>query len=352
MNKPLTVRVSSETEQTAELIRGVISKDKNKSKTEKLLLIDSLEQSLSLIPQNEWRSIVDETFRVLLIECEERDCEVIFRAQELLTKLQMNPMQPGGIIYEVFNLENAARRRRELLADPRSHLEWIHVDGGEFWMGEDHYMFNEAPARLLNVDEFWISKHPVINHIAARFPFIELTLAHVDTSCPVVGLNWYEATYFALWIGCRLPREAEWEYAARGGTNAQRTPYFFGSDPEQLAYYAWFNEPNRDHPHAVDELNPLTGNENLNPLGIANILGNVWEWCEDIYSNYEPLDRGTSVADYHSQAMMSGEKVLRGGTFRGAGHNARCGRRVFSHPSNRGSVVGFRLIYDKAIGAS
>jgi formylglycine-generating enzyme required for sulfatase activity len=352
VNKPLTVRICSEFEKTKELVYEVLSKDKGRAKTEKLLLLDSLEDSLHLIPSNAWEAIVNETLSILLIKCEEKDCEVIFRAEELLQRLGMHPLNPGGIIYEIFDLGNAAKRQQEFLADPQNHLLWIEVEGGEFWMGEDHYMFNESPTRLVSANSFGISKHPVINRMASGFRFLELNLVNASPSAPVVGLTWYEARYFALWIGCRLPRESEWEYAARGGAKGIRTdrdidaPYFFGSNLEELARHVWYNDPSRDGPHTVDELNLLTQNENLNPLGIANILGNVWEWCDDIYSNYEGSD-GMEIAEFHQKEMMSGEKVLRGGTFRGSKDTVRCGRRVFSHPSNRGSTVGFRLVCDK-----
>lgn len=355
-NKPLTVRVCSEIEKTKVLIYEVLSKDKRRAKTEKLLLLDSLEDSLHLITRHEWESLVEETLRILLINCEEKDCEVIFRAEELLQRLGMRPLNAGSIIYEIFDLANTMKRQEQFLLDPQNHFLWIDVEGGEFLMGEDHYMFNEGPSRMVTVKSFSISKHPVTNRMASGFPFLELKLTNASPSAPVVGLTWYECRYFALWIGCRLPRESEWEYAARGGTNTIRThrdidaPYFFGSSVEELARHVWYDDPAREHPHAVDELNPRTQKENLNPLGIANILGNVWEWCDDIYSNYEASGDEVETAQFHQKEMMSGEKVLRGGTFRGSKDTVRCGRRVFSHPGNRGSTVGFRLVCDK--GAS
>ena len=92
----------------------------------------------------------------------------------------------------------------------------------------------------------------------------------------------------------------------------------------------------RDHPHSVNEVNPETGQPNLNPLGLANMLGNVWEWCEEIYHD---KDR-----DFHRKEILSGARIMRGGTFRGGPDTVRCGRRVFVFPSNRGSTVGVRVV--------
>jgi formylglycine-generating enzyme required for sulfatase activity len=118
-----------------------------------------------------------------------------------------------------------------------------------------------------------------------------------DDSHPVVCINWHDATAYVAWLAhetgrpYRLPSEAEWEYAARGGT---RTPYFFGSDPDALCAYdnghdftskeahpgmAWPPVACRD---GFAETAPV-GSFKPNPLGLYDVHGNVWEWLADCY---------------------------------------------------------------------
>ena len=334
VNRPLAIRAASEVGQSAELIRGIAQE--REGNVERLLLIDSLEQSLQLLPSDERAQVVEETLRTLLIECEERDCEVIFRADELLDRLKMTPLAKGGVLYRLFDLEAASERQRRLLEDPAMHFSLIEVDGGQFWMGEHDQHPNEAPRRLIEVGSFWMSKHPLTNRIARQFPFLATRIDDRYPDDPVVGLTWFEARYVAMWIGCRLPSEVEWEYAARGGRNALQGPYYFDHTQEALERHIWYGDQKRDHPHSVNEVNPETGQPNLNPLGLANMLGNVWEWCEEIYHD---KDR-----DFHRKEILSGARIMRGGTFRGGPDTVRCGRRVFAFPSNRGSTVGVRVV--------
>lgn len=345
VNKPLALRASAETQQADLLIKELSSGDRSQAKNQKLLLLDALEQSLQLFSKPDQRHMVEETVTLLLLRFEERDAEVVYRAEDLLRRCGILALEPGGIIHTLLQLDRAEERRRGLLQDPAAHFSWIEVDGGEFWMGEDHHMFNERPARRVGVSSFRIAKHPVTNYMMANFNLVQPeTIALGFPSHPVVGLTWYEARYFAIWLGCRLPQEREWEYAARGGLHSVRSAYFFGDDQEQLRNHAWFNEPDATRPHSVDEQNPFTQSENLNPLGIANILGNVWEWCDDAYSNPISSDGTRQGPEFHREEMMSGEKVMRGGAFRGSADTLRCARRVFANPRTRGSTVGFRLV--------
>ncbi len=134
LNRPLALRVTTEVKTpAAELLKPLIEQEEGNQS--KLLLIDGLEQSLRLISATEQQKLVQETLDILLIKCEERDCEVIYHAQELLEKIGLQPLQPGGLIYELFDLAHAVERQQKLLADPANHFEWIEVEGGEFLDG-------------------------------------------------------------------------------------------------------------------------------------------------------------------------------------------------------------------------
>jgi formylglycine-generating enzyme required for sulfatase activity len=131
--------------------------------------------------------------------------------------------------------------------------------------------------------------------------------------------------------GFRLPTEAEWEYACRAGSE---TKYPFGDDSAELGKYAWFGEDfNTGKTHPVGQKQP-------NRWGLHDMLGNVWEWCQDgydanSYKNAPPVDPpGPSGASH---------RVFRGGGWRGSPRGCRSADRVRSEPEDRSSCLGFRL---------
>ena len=339
INRPLALRVTTETKAPAAvIIRPLIEQEEGNQG--KLLLIESLEQSLPLIVESGRQSLVQETLSIMLVECGERDCQVIYRAQALLEKMGLKPLNPGGIIYELLDLSNAAGRREEFLNGPANCFEWVQVQGGTFRMGDDSHRDDERPAHQVKIDRFLMAKHPVTNRLLAGFPFGEKYPKYGGDNHPAVGNTWFEACYFALWLGARLPTEAEWEYAARGGRNARSAQYYFGDNPEDLTQHAWFNEGDKPHAHAVDENNTHTGRENLNSPGLANMHGNVYDWCADWY------DAGyykNSPKDNPKGPEKGSSRVIRGGGWSGDARGCRSAIRNISGPDDRGYNVGFRL---------
>jgi len=324
VNRPLALRVTTEVKvPAATLIKPLIAAQEGNAA--RLLLIDGLEQSLPLIPEWQRPALVRETLRILLIDCEEKDCEVMYHAQELLERAGLPSVGQGGLIYEYLDLAHARDRQERMLADPANHFEWIEIEGGSFMMGDDAGEDDERPAHEVSLDGFALAKHPVTNRMLSSFPLGSKYPNYGGDSHPAVGNTWYEAYYFALWLGCRLPAEAQWEYAARGGTQSQ---YFVGDDEEMLADHAWFGETKRKFAHAVDEVNSRTGEENLNPFGLANITGNVWEWCADWYGRYseQPVQNPPGPEKGSS-------RVLRGGSWNDFGRDLRSAFRDGIDPS-------------------
>jgi len=358
LNRPLALRVTTEVKTpAAELLKPLIKKEAGNQG--KLLLIDGLEQSLRLIAATDQQKLVQETLDILLIKCQERDCEVIYHSQELLEKIGLQPLQPGGLIYELFDLAHAAERQQKLLADPANHFEWIEVEGGEFWMGDDEHRDDEKPAHRVKVSSFRLAKHPVTNRLLTSFPFGEKYPNYGGESCPAISNNWWEAYYFTLWIGGRLPTEAEWEYAARGGKHTKGVQFYFGDTEEELPNHAWFNERGRQYAHVVNEINLRTRKENRNPLGLANMLGNVWEWCADWYngSYYQTSASGsTELAEVSVESntpasnpkgpTQGSQRILRGGAWFNSPNDLRCAYRYRGDPISRDAGVGFRCAQD------
>jgi formylglycine-generating enzyme required for sulfatase activity len=139
--------------------------------------------------------------------------------------------------------------------------------------------------------------------------------------------NWscnFEAT------GYRLPTEAEWEFACRAGTT---TRYFFGDTPAKLGDYAWFDKNSGGHPRPVGQKQP-------NPLGLYDMCGNLWQWCNDFYQ-----------VDYYQESpkqdprgpAMAENKVVRGGAWKFSDENCRSGYRYNESPGYADVCFGYDI---------
>jgi len=140
------------------------------------------------------------------------------------------------------------------------------------------------------------------------------------------NLNTWECDWNAQ--GYRLPTEAEWEYAAKGGLNGQKTKYAGSGNIDAVAWYSE-NSGSRSH-----EVGTKVGNE----LGIHDLTGNVWEWCWDnwgFYSSSPVTDpRGPVSGDY---------RVRRGGSRSHYARDCRVANRNISSPGSSNNNLGFRL---------
>jgi formylglycine-generating enzyme required for sulfatase activity len=130
--------------------------------------------------------------------------------------------------------------------------------------------------------------------------------------------------------GYRLPTEAEWEYAARGGNNSPGGYTYAGSNDVNAV--AWYGSNSGGTYHEV-------GTKAANGLGLYDMSGNGWEWCWDWYGGY------SSGAQTNPVGASSGtHRVWRGGSWYYAAQFARSADRDFNYPSYRGYLRGFRLV--------
>ena len=166
-----------------------------------------------------------------------------------------------------------------------------------------------------------------------------------DLTRPVETVSWNDATSYCALLTtqertagrlptnyvCRLPTEAEWEYACRAGTT---TRFYYGDDPNytELVNYAWFTDNSGDVAQPVGELLP-------NAWGLHDMAGNVWEWCRDWYGPY----LGGSAIDPRGPATGT-FRVWRGAGWFYAARHCRSARRFNHSPTYTYSGLGFRVV--------
>ncbi|PLX23844.1 MAG: hypothetical protein C0599_03600 [Salinivirgaceae bacterium] len=246
-------------------------------------------------------------------------------------------------------------------------MEMILVEGGIYDMGcASNNMYScfshELPIHSVAVDSFYISKHEVTNYYFAQFlneididsmgvyqgeTIIDLQSSNIQIkyqagqyvpvhgkeNFPVVEVSWYGAKLYCEHQGGRLPTEAEWEFAARGGNETDSTIFAGGND---IGAVAWYVENAENSAHAV-------GTRRANELGIHDMSGNVWEWCNDWYDEayYEVSPENNPTGPDNGV-----EKVLRGGIWNGDAVFCRVSYRDFSSPLITNNANGFRLVKD------
>lgn len=212
----------------------------------------------------------------------------------------------------------------------------IQVKHGSFIMGKTNEMCysNEAQPvhHVLISSDYYIGETEVTNRLWNWV--MNDTISDTKTmQLPKNNVSWSECVGFIerlnkkTNLNFRLPTEAEWEYAARGGNESMHTPFSGNDDYHKTA---WFAENSGRKLHEVKKLLP-------NELGIYDMSGNVWEWCSDIFGTYgkdsvtDPV--GAIIGDLHS---------IRGGGI----HNSPACDLSFrvGHTNNKVQAIGFRIV--------
>ncbi len=240
----------------------------------------------------------------------------IEKGNEYTLKYKINPAPCGGI-----NSESLAM-----------------ITGGTFTMGSPNIGNDEYP-HTVKVGSFNIMKY-------------EVTFTQYDVYCdatgkqkpadngwgrwnrPVINVSWNDANDYARWLSqisgktWRLPTEAEWEYAAKGG---QDYTYSGSNDIDNVAWY-FDNSSNQTHP---------LGQKKSNQQGIYDMTGNVWEWCADWYSSDYYIN---SPANNPKGPLSGSSRVLRGGGWCNTLHYCNIAYRSYNNPDYRSNFIGFRLV--------
>ncbi|MEI7671772.1 MAG: SUMF1/EgtB/PvdO family nonheme iron enzyme [Deltaproteobacteria bacterium] len=227
--------------------------------------------------------------------------------------------------------------------DATTGMEFVFVKGGCYEMGDTFGggSGDEKPIHNVCVSDFYMGKYEVTQRqwqaVMGSNPSKNTSWFGKTDNCPVEQVNWNDTQDFIVRLNektgksYRLPTESEWEYAARSGGKKEK--YAGMSNDSGLGDYAWYIANSGSSTHSV-------GGKTSNGLGLYDMTGNGWEWCQDWYGEKyygeSPRNnpRGPSSGQY---------RVLRGGSWDSNQEDVRTATRNWNAPVNRNSSVGFRL---------
>ena len=244
------------------------------------------------------------------------------------------------------------------------------IPAGSFEMGskDKEYYLNENPLHTVHLDAFYMDIYEVTNaqfkaFLDANPGVLKAFEDFGDTGTlpywsgtdypagyadhPVTNVGWTAAFAYAGWAGKRLPTEAEWEYAARGGLAGKEYPWGDTITPNDANYY-----------HGNRPGTTPVGQYPANGYGLYDMAGNVWEWCLDVYvwdfyaasdNSRNPIAGGESLLEFTTDnRLVHSDRVMRGGSFGHPEGDLRVARRWGSdwlrrEESGLGPGLGFHL---------
>lgn len=299
-----------------------------------------------------------------------------------------------AILAVVFALPAQAAGKKHAAKSPASSIRMVRIPAGSFMMGcqdghDSDCDNDEKPAHQVNLKAFELGKTEVT--VGQFRAFVQATGYHTDAEnnttekgClsekeagkfdwveglywdkpgfnqtdlhPVVCVSWNDTQAFVQWLSktkrqaWRLPTEAEWEYAARAGTQTSR---YWGDDPDQSCRYANVGDqttkvlfPNVTVHNCNDgqRYTAPVGSYVENAYKLHDMIGNIWEWTQDYYSeNYNGAPTDGSARNTAGDGRHGELRVPRGGSYLNDPQYARAALRGHFDPANRNGFLGFRI---------
>ena len=231
---------------------------------------------------------------------------------------------------------------KDSLSGKDLHLIMQRVEGGSFMMGAttDQYdpdIYTDKPAHLVCLSPYYIATTEVTVELwRAVMPESEIISPRGYPTIPISYVSWNECQEFVRRLDSitglpfRLPSEAEWEYAARGG-NKSKSFRFAGGNIADSIGWTYSSSGNWKHP---------VGRKHPNELGLYDMTGNVSEWCQDIYGAYQlstlPNPCGADTGSY---------RIVRGGSYDECNANSHLSVRRWYRPETTAGYIGFRVAF-------
>ena len=260
----------------------------------------------------------------------------------------------NAIINTILGLDKAGEGE-EIYEVNGVKFKMINVQGGTFTMGATAEQGSDArdtekPAHQVTLSSYSIGQTEVTQAlwraVMGRNPSYYQSSTDSDYGTnmqrPVEWVSWNDCQEFITKLNqltgkqFRLPTEAEWEYAARGGNKSKGYKYSGSNTVGDVAWY-WDNIPSQSS-GTRGYGTQMVGSKAPNELGLYDMSGNVWEWCQDWYSTY------SSDAQTNPTGSASGpNRVMRGGLWCADAKNCRVSRRDNNAPTFRSDSIGLRL---------
>jgi formylglycine-generating enzyme required for sulfatase activity len=265
-------------------------------------------------------------------------------------------LNPGAALCVDSEVKQYRPERRDISNVQPLLTDMVIIPQSSFYRGSNDGNRDEMPLHIINANSYAIDIHPVTNEQFARFlevmggekdsnhnDIIRLKESRIKRSGgklsiesgyakhPVVGVTWYGAIAYARWVGKRLPTEAEWEIAARGGSDEHAYPT--GDDVEKTQANFFSADTT-----AVMSYAP-------NTIGLYDMAGNVYEWCYDWYG-YNYYEVSVQEPDNPKGPIQGVYRVLRGGCWKSLKEDLRCSRRHRNNPGTVNGTYGFRCATD------
>ena len=215
----------------------------------------------------------------------------------------------------------------------------IEIPGGSFTMGGTSEQIGDASANFefpihnVTIDSYWIGQTEVTQELWEAVMGSNPSWFVDAPQMPVTNVSWEDCQEFftklrtLTGMAFRLPTEAEWEYAARGGKSGG-TKYAGSNDADAVA---WYDDNSSNRQHSVATKRP-------NDFGLYDMSGNVWEWCYDWLGSY-----GTSAQTNPTGSASGTSRVFRGGSTTGRAKDCRVSRRSYNSPTYKNFNIGLRL---------
>ncbi len=276
--------------------------------------------------------------------------------------MYVEPGKNKKIYWNMKEIDSLKRVNIKVELRSKPFIDMVSINGGTFVMGctseQPKCDKDEKPAHKVTLSHYSISRYEITNEQYCVFlneenissdgregktPLIHIGNSHCQINHkqgqfkpkpgkekhPVVEVTWSGAQAFCKWAGGRLPTEAEWEYAARGGHKSNQTIYSGANNVDSVA---WYVKNSSDHSHKV-------GTKQPNELGLYDMSGNVWEWCYDWYDDYPKRQKKNPEGPRRGNSV-----VIRGGSWLYYGSFCRVSNRGSSGPSYAFNNYGFRLV--------